>query len=105
MLIPSEAPEARVTLIMPATGPLPGLGGIAAIWGGSVAFTRAALDALDLPRILARADTEDALIGLEADALGLRVVTRRGLRLPTPLSGSLLSLWRFARRQYQFVRL
>src|SRR5438105_1729339 len=81
------------------------LGGIAAIWGGSVAFTRAALDALDLPRILARAATEDALIGLEADALGLRVVTRRGLRLPTPLGGSLSSLWRFARRQYQFVRL
>ena len=62
------------------------LGGIAAIWGGSVAFTRAALDALDLPRILARAATEDALIGLEADALGLRVVTRRGLAFDQPES-------------------
>jgi len=25
--------------------------------------------------------------------------------VPTPLGGSLLSLWRFARRQYQLVRL
>jgi len=81
------------------------IGSNAAVWGGSVAFTRAALDALDLPRILARAVTEDAVIGLEAEALGLRVVTRRGLRLPTPLSGGLVSLWRFTRRQYQLVRL
>ena len=81
------------------------IGANAAVWGGSVAFTRAALDALDLPRAMARAVTEDAMIGLEAEALGLRVVTRRGLRLPTLLSGSLVSLWRFARRQYQLVRL
>jgi hypothetical protein len=81
------------------------LGNVRAVWGGSVAFTRPALTALDLPVLLARAATEDGMIGTQAETLGLRVVTRRGLRLPTPLGGSLLSLWRFARRQYQLVRL
>ena len=81
------------------------LGSVRAVWGGSVAFTRLALAALDLPVLLARAATEDGMIGTRAQALGLRVVTRHGLRLPTPLGGSLLSLWRFARRQYQLVRL
>jgi hypothetical protein len=81
------------------------LGGIGAVWGGSMAFTRPALAALDLPVLLARAATEDGMIGLKADALGLRLMVRRGLRLPTPLGGTALSVWRFARRQYQFVRI
>jgi hypothetical protein len=81
------------------------LGSVRAVWGGSVAFTRPALAALDLPALLARAATEDGMIGTQAETLGLRVVTRRGLRLPTPLGGSIFSLWRFARRQYQLVRL
>ena len=81
------------------------LGNVQAVWGGSVAFTRPALAALDLPVLLARAATEDGVIGTRAEGLGLHIVTRRGLRLPTPLGGSLLSLWRFARRQYQLVRL
>jgi hypothetical protein len=78
---------------------------IAAVWGGSLAFTRSALARLDLPRLMARTAAEDGVIGLRAEALGLRVLTRRGLRLPTPLNGSFLSLWRFARRQYQLVRI
>jgi hypothetical protein len=81
------------------------LGGIAAIWGGSMAFTREALAALDLPALLARAATEDGVIGLKVDALGLRLMVRRGLRLPTPLGGTALAAWRFARRQYQLLRI
>jgi hypothetical protein len=36
---------------------------------------------------------------------GLRLLTRRALRVPTPLRGSWRELWSFGRRQGQFVRL
>ena len=78
---------------------------MAAVWGGSVAFSRPALDRLDLPRLMAHAAAEDGVIGLAAEALGLRVLFRRGLRLPTPLDGSFRQLWGFARRQYQLGRM
>ena len=71
------------------------------MWGGSIGFTRGALEAIDMPAILARALTDDLEIIDRATALGLRVLTRHSLRVPTPLGGSLAQLWQFARRQYQ----
>jgi hypothetical protein len=73
------------------------------LWGGSIALTRSALEAIDLDATLARALTEDLLIADRAASLGLRVVTDRALRLPSPLIGSFDQIWCFARRQYQFI--
>jgi Glycosyl transferase family 21 len=76
-----------------------------AIWGGSLAVTRRALETLDLPATIERALTEDLPIGDRAKETGLRVLTRRALRAPTPLDGGHRDLWRFGRRQYQLIRL
>jgi hypothetical protein len=74
-------------------------------WGGSLAFTRNALAALDLPNTIGHALTEDLPIGDRAVRTGLRVLTRRAIRTPTPLAGNFRDVWRFARRQYQLIRL
>jgi hypothetical protein len=74
-------------------------------WGGSLAFTRSALAVLDLPNTIERALTEDLPIGDRAAQMGLRVLTRRAIRPPTPLTGNFCEGWRFARRQYQLIRL
>jgi hypothetical protein len=75
------------------------------LWGGSIAVTRRTLEAIDPRATLARALTDDLVIAERAAALGLRVLMRRSLRLPTPLDGSLLQLWRFVRRQYQIIHI
>ena len=49
--------------------------------------------------------TEDLPIGDRAAQAGLRVLTRRAIRPPAPLAGNIRDLWRFARRQYQLIRL
>ncbi len=74
-------------------------------WGGSLAFTRKTLAALDLPNTIGHALTEDLPIGDRAVKIGLRVLTRRAIRPPTPLAGNFRDGWRFARRQYQLIRL
>jgi hypothetical protein len=74
-------------------------------WGGSLAFTRSALAALDLPNTIGHTLTEDLPIGDRAAQTRLRVLTRRAIRPPTPLAGNLSDVWRFARRQYQLIRL
>ena len=74
-------------------------------WGGSLAFTRDALAALDLPNTIGHALTEDLPIGDRAVRTGLRVLTRRAIRAPTPLAGNFRDVWSFARRQYQLIRL
>jgi len=84
---------------------LPRLQQLRAIWGGSLAFTRHALEILDLPATIGRTLTEDLPIGDRAAQTGLRVLTRRAVRSPTPLSGTFRDLWRFGRRQYQLIRL
>jgi hypothetical protein len=84
---------------------LPRLQQLRAIWGGSLAFTRHALEILDLPATIGRTLTEDLPIGDRAAQTGLRVLTRRAVRSPTPLSGTFHDLWRFGRRQYQLIRL
>jgi Glycosyl transferase family 21 len=84
---------------------LPRLSLTRTIWGGSLAISRDALDRLDLPNTIGRTLTEDLPIGDRAAEIGLRVLTRRAIRPPTPLSGGFHDLWRFARRQYQLIRL
>lgn len=84
---------------------LPRLPQIRPIWGGSLALTRRALEILDLPSTIGRTLTEDLPIGDRAAEAGLRVLTRRAIRVPTPLSGSIGDLWRFGRRQYQLIRI
>lgn len=74
-------------------------------WGGSLAFTRSALAALDLPNTIGHTLTEDLPIGDRAAQIGLRLLTRRAIRPPTPLAGNVRDVWRFARRQYQLIRL
>jgi hypothetical protein len=75
------------------------------IWGGSLAVNRKALATLDLPETIGHTLTEDLPIGDRAAQVGLRVLTRRAVRPPATLDGSLRDLWRFARRQYQLIRL
>lgn len=73
------------------------------LWGGSIGFTRPALDAINMPATLDRALTEDLTIAARAADLGLRVLMRTALHVPAPLDPGLAQLWRFARRQYQMV--
>jgi hypothetical protein len=84
---------------------LPRLRQTRTIWGGSLAVTRQALHILDMPTTIERTLTEDLPIGDRAAQTDLRVLTRRAIRPPTPIDGSLGNLWRFARRQYQLIRL
>jgi cellulose synthase/poly-beta-1,6-N-acetylglucosamine synthase-like glycosyltransferase len=86
-----------------AIATMPRLDRLELLWGGSLAMTREALDRIDMPTTLAHALTEDLVIADRAAALGLRVLTRRGLRVPTPLGDNLAALWRFGRRQYQIT--
>ena len=73
------------------------------LWGGSLALSRTALDRIDLPATLADTLSDDLGIGTRAAELGLRIVTRRGIRAPTPLDIRLAALWRLGRRQYQII--
>jgi cellulose synthase/poly-beta-1,6-N-acetylglucosamine synthase-like glycosyltransferase len=97
--------SALVAGIDRAIATLPRLAQTRAIWGGSLAFTRRALEILDLPNTIGRTLTEDLPIGDRAAEAGLSVLTRRAVRPPTPIDGSFGDLWRFARRQYQLIRL
>jgi cellulose synthase/poly-beta-1,6-N-acetylglucosamine synthase-like glycosyltransferase len=84
---------------------LPRLSQTRPIWGGSLAVNRSALEALDLPNTIGQTLTEDLPIGDRAAEVSLRVLTRRAIRPPSPLGGSISDLWRFGRRQYQLIRL
>jgi hypothetical protein len=74
-------------------------------WGGSLALSPRALAALQPERILAATLSDDCTLGQQAGALGLRVLNRRAVLVPSPMRGDLLSIWRFARRQYQIIRI
>ena len=78
---------------------------LALAWGGSLAISRHACQRLSLPRILERTLSDDLAIAAAASALGLRVLNRRALLVPTPVHHSLRSAWAFGRRQYSIVRL
>jgi hypothetical protein len=78
---------------------------MALAWGGSLAISRYACQRLSLPRILEHTLSDDLAIAAAASALGLRVLHRRALLVPTPVRLSLPSAWLFGRRQYSMVRL
>jgi len=94
---------AIITAIERAFSTMPRPDAFRLLWGGSIALTRSALEAIDARATLARALTEDLVIADRAASLGLRVVTERALRLPSPLAGTVCHVWRFARRQYQII--
>jgi hypothetical protein len=78
---------------------LPRLKGITVLWGGSTAYSTAALRPLDLPRLYARQLVDDLSAGLKARALGLRILTRRALLVPLPSASRGFG---FYRRQFQY---
>jgi hypothetical protein len=75
------------------------------IWGGSLAMTREALEILDLWTTLDREVVDDAPIARRVVETKLRLLTRRALRVFTPLNGHWRVLWALGRREGQFVRL
>jgi hypothetical protein len=93
-----------VTWVDRAVAVLPRFASAGALWGGSLALTRQAIERIDMPATLSHALTEDLVIGDRAIAIGLRIVIRRGVRVPTPLRATTAELWRFARRQLQGVQ-
>ncbi len=93
-----------VTAVDRAVAALPRFKAAGGVWGGSIAMTKQTLDRLDMAATLAHALTEDLVIADRAATLGLRVLIRRGLRVPTPLRGDTVTMWRFARRQMQGMR-
>jgi hypothetical protein len=74
------------------------------LWGGSVGLTWRVFEAIDMPRTLSHALTEDLAIDDRAAALRLRVLNRGVVRVPTPLDAGFVRLFKFARRQYQIIR-
>jgi len=88
-----------------ALATLPRLNRFQLLSGASLALTRGALELIDAPATLAHTLSDDLAIASRAAALRLRVVTRRALRVPTPLDGTLGALWRFGRRQYQIAHI
>jgi glycosyltransferase involved in cell wall biosynthesis len=86
-------------------GMLPGPQTTMLIWGGSIALTKRALAALDLPATLAGRILDDLPIGARASSVGLSVWARRSARAPTPLDSDPRRLFAFGRRQLQFLRL
>lgn len=84
---------------------MPKLRRLRVVWGGSLAIAPDALPALDLPRLLDRALSDDLSIGARAAEAGLRVLTRRALLLPTPTEGSARGVFAFMRRQLQLIHL
>lgn len=83
---------------------LPRPRGMALAWGGSLALTRSACARLALPELLGNSLSDDLTIAASASKLGLRVLCRRALLVPTPVTHSLASAWAFARRQYCIIR-
>ncbi len=73
------------------------------VWGGSVAIARDALARMDLADALARTFSTDGAISRRARALGLRVLTRRAVLLPTPPEGGDREAIAFKTRQLQIV--
>jgi hypothetical protein len=74
-------------------------------WGGSLAIAPAALARMELPRRLDRTLSDDLTIGAAARELGLRVLRRRALMLPTPTEGGAGEILGFAVRQFRILRL
>ncbi|MCS6931014.1 MAG: glycosyltransferase [Acetobacteraceae bacterium] len=74
------------------------------VWGGSTAISAAAFARLDLPATLERTLSTDGAISRRASALGLRMLMRRAVLLPTPAEGGEREALGFQRRQIQLYR-
>lgn len=75
------------------------------VWGGSTAISGAAFARLDLPSALDRTLSTDGAISRRANALGLRMLMRRYVLLPTPPEGGERGALGFQRRQMQLYRI
>ena len=82
---------------------LPRLGTFQTTWGGTLALSPQALEKLGGLQVIARTLTEDLVIGSQATAHGLRILTRGALLVRTPTDNGLAAMCRFGRRQYQIV--
>ena len=74
-------------------------------WGGSIAMTAEAARFMDLRGLLGGVISDDLALACRASELGLRIGTHRSLLVASPNRQSLVSAWRFARRQYQMCRI
>ena len=83
---------------------LPRLGRFQVTWGGTLAISPRALERLGMAQVLAYTLSDDCTIGSRASALGLRILTRSALLVPTPTDHGLVALCRFGHRQYQIIR-
>lgn len=75
------------------------------VWGGSIGIGAAALARMDLPAAFDRALSTDGAIDRRIRALGLRLLFRRVLLVPTPDEGGEYGAWAFKRRQMQMIHL
>lgn len=75
------------------------------VWGGSIALSRPALQAIGFERALDRALSDDLTLADAANAAGLRILVRGALLVPSPTTPRLVDGWRFGRRQYQICHL
>lgn len=73
-------------------------------WGGSLAIDRTALDQLDLPRLWARAASDDLTLTRALRARGLRIYAPPFVLVPSPITYGWAGLFDFMRRQYLLVR-
>jgi len=75
------------------------------VWGGSIAIAAPALTRMDLAAALDRTLSTDGAIDRRIGALGLRLLFRRVLLVPTPDEGGDRGAWAFKRRQMQMIHL
>lgn len=75
------------------------------VWGGSIGIGAAALARMELPAAFDRALSTDGAIDRRIGALGLRLLFRRVLLVPTPDEGGERGAWAFKRRQMQMIHL
>ena len=75
------------------------------VWGGSIAIAAPALARMDLPTAFDHTLSTDGAIDRRIGALGLRLLFRRVLLVPTPAEGGERGAWGFKRRQMQMIHL
>jgi hypothetical protein len=75
------------------------------VWGGSIGIRAAALQRMNLPAAFDRALSTDGAIDRRIRELGLRLLFRRVLLVPTPEEGGEAGAWAFKRRQMQMIHL
>lgn len=84
---------------------LPRLAAANICWGGATAISRAALEALDLPRLWDRAMSDDLVLTRAAQEQGLLIYAPLTVRPPAPVALGMRVVLEFGRRQYRLLRL